>query len=146
MIKKEKKDKKDKKEKVKSKKQLIKKLDDIFSKYVRLFYTDKYWNVKCYTCGKVMQRKEAQNWHFKTRWWYKTRRDFENCKVQCVGCNVFKHWNYQIYTIKMINEHWKERVENLLNNKEISNFSYKDLEEKYTYYKKEVDKLLILLN
>lgn len=65
------------------------KADTSHSLCVRLQAADSEGNVRCYTCGKVMMVKEAQCGHFVSRQHNSTRWDFDNTRVQCVGCNVF---------------------------------------------------------
>ena len=73
-----------------SRSKLIKKLDTIFSLYIRLKNsTDEM--VECFTCGKVAHYKDnMQCGHFQSRKHYSTRWDEINCQVQCKSCNVFK--------------------------------------------------------
>ena len=68
---------------------LKKKLDEIFSKYIRQKYTDKFSLVGCYTCGKRLPAREMQNGHFVRRQYLATRYSEDNCRPQCVGCNIF---------------------------------------------------------
>ena len=68
---------------------LKKDLDAIFSKYIRLKYSDENGNVACYTCGKVMHWKQIQNGHFISRQYLATRWHEDNCRPQCVGDNIF---------------------------------------------------------
>ena len=56
-------------------------LDAIFSKYIRA----KYPKV-CFTCGK---KGTLQCGHFVARSYLSTRFDEDNCRPQCVGCNIF---------------------------------------------------------
>ena len=86
-----------------NRKTVIKKLDAIFSKYIRLKNSNN-GQCECYTCGKLMDWTEAQNGHFYTRGRYSTRWDESNVRCQCVGCNVFLHGNYINYTRNMVNE------------------------------------------
>lgn len=67
---------------------LKKKLDTVFSKYIRLKYSLN-GNVVCYTCGAVKDITSIQNGHFISRVYLATRFDEDNCRPQCVGCNVF---------------------------------------------------------
>jgi len=67
--------------KEKTQAQLKKELDRVFSIYIRQKY-DK----SCYTCGKV---GTLQNGHFVPRQYLATRWDENNCRPQCVGCNIF---------------------------------------------------------
>ena len=69
------------KPKVKTQAWLKKELDRVFSIYIRQKY-DK----SCYTCGKV---GTLQNGHFVSRQYIATRWDENNCRPQCVGCNIF---------------------------------------------------------
>ena len=69
---------------------LVKKLDTIFSQYIRLKNSvDEI--ATCFTCGKQDHWKKLQNGHFQSRRHYSTRWDETNCQVQCSGCNVFKY-------------------------------------------------------
>ena len=62
--------------------QLKKELDRLFSIYIR----NKYPKV-CYTCGAI--GKTLQNGHFVSRSYLATRWNEDNCRPQCVGCNLF---------------------------------------------------------
>tara|TARA_R110000824_G_C15159036_1_gene671710 strand:+ start:490 stop:879 length:390 start_codon:yes stop_codon:yes gene_type:complete len=73
-----------------SRSKLIKKLDTIFSKYIRQRDAKKEI-ATCFTCGKKAHWKKLQNGHFQSRRFYATRWDEMNCQVQCAGCNVFKY-------------------------------------------------------
>lgn len=59
-----------------------KELDRLFSLYIRAKYPK-----KCYTCGKV--GVTLQNGHFVSRSYLATRWNENNCRPQCVGCNLF---------------------------------------------------------
>ena len=58
-----------------SRKSLVKKLDAIFSEYIRLRKANKQGIVTCYTCGKKAYWKGQgmQNGHFMSRKSYSTR-------------------------------------------------------------------------
>jgi 5-methylcytosine-specific restriction endonuclease McrA len=62
--------------------QLKKDLDAIFSKYIRRKYP-----ARCYTCGKI--DTPLQCGHFVSRQYLATRWDENNCRPQCVGCNIY---------------------------------------------------------
>lgn len=74
--------------KKKSISKLKKELDAIFSIYIREKYNNE-GTIKCYTCHKRLDFKSAQCGHFVSRQHLSTRYDEENCRPQCVGCNVF---------------------------------------------------------
>jgi len=74
-----------------SRSKLVKKLDTIFSQYIRLREADSSGFVECFTCGKRSHFKSGmQAGHFQSRRHYATRWDERNVQVQCVGCNMFK--------------------------------------------------------
>jgi len=70
-------------------KNLIKKLDKIFSKYIRLRDSiDGYG--KCATCGTIEHWTKMDCGHFMTRDRIATRWHEKNCSIQCRRCNRFK--------------------------------------------------------
>jgi 5-methylcytosine-specific restriction endonuclease McrA len=93
----------EKKKKAESVTSLKKKLDTIFSIYIRQKY-EVDGLVECYTCGVQKPIPQMQNGHFWSRSNLSVRWDEDNCRPQCSGCNVFKHGNYIVYTQKMMQE------------------------------------------
>ena len=85
---------------------LVKKeADKWFSLYIRLKYADWRGYVKCYTCSHTAEyNKGMQCGHFASRRHLSTRFDEENCRVQCMACNVFKRGNMNIFAEKLIKE------------------------------------------
>ena len=77
-----------KKIKKKTTSQLKKELDKVFSIYIRQKYA-KDGLVECYTCGKRGEWRYLQCGHFVSRSHTATRWSEDNCRPQCVGCNVF---------------------------------------------------------
>lgn len=133
-----------KKNKVKkvSKRKLIKKLDEVFSKYIRLKNANSKWIVQCYTCWIKDLRKNMQCWHFFSRKHMKTRWEEWNCEVQCYRCNVVLNGNYIIFTKKKLEEWWEELFEKRMQeSKKLSDFTIQDLENKIEYYKEKVKEL-----
>lgn len=116
---------------------LVKKLDAIFSQYVRLYYSKK-GICTCYTCWEKLPRNKIQNWHFISRGNYKYRRDIDNCKTQCIACNIFKHGNYIEYTTRMIDEYGRDKIDKMKSDKELFKISTPEIEELIEYYTKQV--------
>ena len=78
---------------------LVKKLDAVFSQYIRLKDADEFGNATCFTCGKVDHWKKLQNGHFQSRKHYATRWDEMNCQVQCVsGCKCIQIWRTVLFS------------------------------------------------
>jgi hypothetical protein len=72
---------------------------------------------------------KAQCWHFISRWVNKYRYDIKNCYPQSYRDNVELSWNYKVYTLRMIDMLWKEKVEEMVNDNETVNLSQKRYEE-----------------
>lgn len=117
------------------------KLDKVFSLYIRLRDSDENGFCTCYTCGKVAHYKEMQNGHFWSRTHLSTRFNEDNCKVQCVRCNIFKKGNYIVYTKKLLKELGEEKFDELerLKNStvKISKAEYEQMIEHYNQKIKE---------
>ena len=111
--------------------------DRVFSEYCRLYYADEYWYVKCITSWVKMFWTKAQCWHFISRWVMKYRFDIKNCYPQSYAENVMLSWNYKVYTLKMIDMLGKEKVEEMINDKEIVEYKQwwyeENIQEWYKY-------------
>lgn len=92
--------------KTKSQAQLKKELDRVFSLFIRAKYPK-----RCYTCGAV--GKTLQNGHFVSRNYLATRFLEDNCRPQCVGCNLFGNGKPLDFEEHLIRELGKKRVEAL---------------------------------
>jgi len=126
-----------------SRKTLVKKLDTIFSIFIRLRKANKQGIVTCYTCNKKAYWKGEgmQNGHFMSRKSYSTRWEELNCQVQCYACNVMRYGEQYKYGLELQKEYYKDLPEELLiQSKQIVKFSNIDLEEMINKYKDLVDK------
>ena len=103
--------------------------DRVFSEYCRLYYADNKWYVTCITSGVRMFWKDAQCWHFISRWVLKYRYDILNCYPQSYAENVMLSWNYKVYTLRMIDMLGKEKVEEMINDKELRTYNQTEYEE-----------------
>jgi len=126
--------------KSKSRKTSVKRLKakvwKVFSQYIRQKYADKNGNVRCYTCGVVMNWKEAQCGHGLGGRTNSILFDEEICRPQCVKCNIFLNGNYDVFHAKLIKENGIEWFQNKLKLKyKIKQFTVQELEELYQKYK-----------
>ncbi len=123
---------------------LKKELDKWFSLYIRLREATDEGLVQCFTCGNVNSYKVGmQNGHFMSRQFMATRYDEQNCQVQCVGCNMFKFGEQFKFSLALDYKYGKGTAEDLLHkSRQINKMSSKDFEEKISYYKSLVEKLL----
>lgn len=127
--------------KKKSDKVLKKELDDIFSKYIRLLYSDKNGNTKCVTCGILLPWIQIQNGHYESRQYLSLRFDEQNCHPQCVGCNIFKRGNYTEYARFMIAKYGQDHLDHLSRVKHTIT-KYFPYQDRIDYYKENVTILL----
>jgi len=120
---------------------LVKKLDAVFSQYIRLSASDKDGNCTCVTCGKVAHWKGEgqQAGHFISRSAYSTRWDKDNVKVQCVGCNVYRYGEQFKFSLHL----GKKLSQELLDKSRIiTKFTSYELEEMLEHYSEEVKNLI----
>lgn len=120
-----------------SRKNIVKRLDSIFSKYIRQKYA-KNGVVKCFTCDREYPIKSIQNGHFMSRKNYATRWDEDNCRPQCYGCNVMQQGQQYIFAQRL----GKEKAEQMyLLSKKTVKFSNDDLLDMLEEYKEKLELL-----
>ena len=127
-----------------SRKNLIKRLDKIFSEYIRLKHADKNGIVKCYTCNKKAYWKGEgmQNGHFISRRSRILRWDERNCKPQCYSCNVMRYGESYIFGVKLNKEYGYDIADELLReSKKIIKQSDQDLLDLINSYQEKVETL-----
>lgn len=120
---------------------LVKKLDILFSQFVRVSSADKNGYCTCITCGKKGHWKDGgiQAGHFMSRKHYSTRWDIRNVKPQCVGCNMFKSGEQYKYSIYLGSELSNELY---LQSNKIVKFSNDDLQKMIDRYSTELKRLV----
>lgn len=117
---------------------LIKKLDTIFSRWVRLSNSVNEI-CTCVTCGKESHWKDIQAGHFISRKHYSTRWDERNVLPQCVGCNVFKYGEQYKYSLYLGNKLSKKL---LIESRNIIKFTNAELEDMIKEYTERFNKLV----
>jgi len=125
-----------------SRKTLIKKLDRVFSEYIRKRDTDSKGYGLCCTCAKRIHYKEGHAGHFMSRRHYSTRWDEENVNLQCSGCNTFRGGEQYKFAL-FLNDKYKtdKATELLIKSRESAKYSIIDLQEKYEFFKNLLTKL-----
>ena len=86
----------------------------VFSEYVRRKEADAGGTNYCFTCGAPKFWKELHAGHFVGGRTNSVLFNEEIVKPQCLACNVFRNGNYGPYTLKMIDLHGREKVEQFL--------------------------------
>jgi hypothetical protein len=121
-----------------TRKNLIKKLDTVFSIYIRLSNANNKGFCNCFTCGKSLHWKKIQAGHFMSRKHYSTRWDENNVKPQCSSCNVFRYGEQYIFS-KNLGTELSEKMLEL--SREIVKFTDIDLQEMIKKYSDKIKKL-----
>jgi hypothetical protein len=131
---------KPKKKKVKSVSKLKKELDKIFSLYIRNKYA-KEGKVRCYTCGVTKAWNEIQNGHFVSRSVLALRYSEENCRPQCVGCNVFGGGKVATFGTKLEEELGQGTIARLYKTSQtiVKNYPYQEKIQEYTQKLKDLN-------
>ena len=120
---------------------MIKKLDTIFSKFIRLRDTDEYGNGRCITCGEWFRYKDLECGHFRSRRHLTTRWREENAHAQCTECNQKE--DIAAYMIAMLNLHGMDVASDIIEKSKVSyKFTKDEYEEMYKHYRAKVKKLL----
>jgi len=108
-----------------------KELDNVFSHYIRR--RDKF---TCFTCGKKGDISSMQNGHYVSRMHMSLRYSLINCNCQCVGCNVFKHGNMDVYALNLQRVYGADVLKELQRVKNtLTKFTRMDYEDLITKYK-----------
>ena len=117
-----------KKKKLKSITKVKKDVWDLFSKYIRLKYSDWRGNVSCITCNKIFHWKNIQAGHFIQGRHNAVLFDERNVHPQCYSCNCCKHGNLIPYYEFMLKKYGKQVIEELKRkDKEINNLLVQNL-------------------
>lgn len=92
---------------------LRRKLDHVFSLYIRLRYADGAGVSPCCTCGRLQHYKAANAGHFIKRQFLATRYDERNCHVQCVPCNLYRGGELVEYNAFMLKTYGQVVIDEL---------------------------------
>ena len=111
---------------------LVKKLDTVFSQWVRLSNADNNKNCICVTCNKTFFWKEIQAGHFMSRKHYSIRWDERNVKPQCAGCNVFRYGEQYKYSLYLGNKLSEKLLEDSRKLVKFTNVELEDMIQKYS--------------
>jgi hypothetical protein len=121
---------------------LEKKLDQVFSQYVRRSHADEGGTVKCVTCPRLLFWKEADCGHWIKRQHRSVRWDERNVAPQCTRCNHFQGGAQDEFSAHIISVHGIETHQELIRLKhEVRKFSRTDLEELIVEYKTKLSEL-----
>ena len=121
---------------------LKKKLDKLFSEYIRRRKANYLGLVNCFTCGVKKHWKEQQAGHFQSRSHHSTRWDEVNVQVQCIKCNMFRQGEQYKFGLYLDERYGKGTAKELENRaKTIVKINRVDYEEAITKYKQKIKDL-----
>jgi hypothetical protein len=92
---------------------LMKKADEVHSKFIRQYYADVKGEVKCFTCPNKAHWKKMHCGHFINRNIYILRYEFFNTAPQCIECNIVKRGNIEEFEKQIDYTHGKGTSESL---------------------------------
>lgn len=125
-------------------KTLEKKLDKIFSLYIRLRdskdFQHKYF--RCISCGEVKPFEKADCGHYFSRKNQSTKYSEVNCHAECSGCNRFKADHLHGYHDNLLKKIGQERFDLLQwESNQTKKYTEFELETLIEYYTKKVKEL-----
>ncbi len=95
--------------KVKSITKLMKECDAIFSRKVRRVDIGEEF-IQCFTCEKAFSKKKVHCGHYLSRYYKAARWNEDNCRPQCMMCNMWRKGEPIVFRQKLINEIGEARV------------------------------------
>ena len=126
----------------KSKPNLVKKLDRVFSLYIRLRDVMPNGFTRCISCGKIKSFEDMDCGHFYSRTNMATRFDEDNCNAECKFCNRFSADHLISYQTNLIRKIGISRFDKLgLKAKSTCHWLDSELEERIKYYSQKVNEL-----
>ena len=118
-----------------------KKLDQVFSQFIRLRGCNDEGYGNCWTCDRLSHWTKVDCGHFITRAKMSTRWMETNCQFQCKQCNMNGGQQF-VFSKKLDEFHGEGTADNILRlSNETRKFSVHELEEMYQYYKQRVDEI-----
>ena len=123
---------------------LTRKLDGVFSEYIRLRDSKPYGFkfFRCISCGQIKPYEQMDAGHFVGRMHKATRWDEENVNGECRACNRMSADHIIWYQRNLEAKIGRDRVDMLIaRGRQTKKWSTWELELLIKYYKQEVEKL-----
>jgi len=121
---------------------LEKKLDKVFSQYIRLKDADEGGTVECVTCNQLFFWKDTDCGHFIKRQHRSVRWDERNVGVQCTRCNHYMGGRQDDFSKYIIKTYGYSVYDELMRLKyQTMKFSRLDILEKIDEYKEKLEAL-----
>jgi len=121
---------------------MVKKVDTVFSQYIRLRAVDETGTGQCFTCGAMRHWSEVDAGHFMSRACMSTRWDERNVQYQCKRCNGFRSGEQYLFSQNLDRVYGEGTAEGLhIASKQTYKYTRDELESLYHHYKRLVDEL-----
>lgn len=117
---------------------LVKKLDKIFSEFIRRRPCNEHGYAECFTCGSFHYWKEVDAGHFMSRGKYATRWNEDNVQFQCKRCNGFRSGEQYIFAQNLGTDLADELV---FESNQTRKYSVGEIREMIETYKEKVEDL-----
>jgi len=127
--------------KILTQRELIKKLDRIFSEYIRLSKSNN-GVCKCCTCGKLDNWKDCDAGHYISRSHLSVRYNEQNVWPQCRACNRFHEGRKDAFALFLLEKFGPDVLKNMDKDKwePCFNFPFEELINHYKPLVKELKK------
>ncbi len=122
----------------------VRKLDTIFSLYIRLRDSKAYGgrHFRCISCGRMLPFEKGDCGHYISRRNMVLRFSEDNCHMQCSHCNRFRDGNIIDYRNGLVRKIGEQRVKILEAQRHQSKkWSAWELEILAQHYKEEIEKI-----
>jgi hypothetical protein len=90
-----------------------KKINVVFSEYIRRSHADAHGYVRCCSCGLRMHWKDSQAGHYRKRGFGPTCYDERNVHPQCKRCNCFLDGNESAYAAYLVKRYGPDIIVSL---------------------------------
>lgn len=118
----------------------LKKLDKIFSFYIRLRDVDSSGYGQCCTSGQRLHYKDGHCGHFMSRRHLSTRWDEKNCALQSVADNIFNQGNQYQFARFIDKKYGPGTADKLLvKSRQTSKISQFEIDTFTEFYKQQVE-------
>jgi len=123
-------------------KTLWKKLDRVFSLYIRLRDSDEGGTTQCVTCGSYKYYKDIDAGHFIKRQHMSTRWDERNVHPQCTRCNHFMSGRQDDMSLYILRLYGKDTLLELMQLKyQTRKFTRTELEDLIKHFQEKTEAL-----
>ena len=117
-----------------------KKVDDVFSKYIRYKAADADGYADCFTCGQSLHVTQLQCGHFASRRFMAVRYEPNNVAQQCVACNIFRSGEQWIFGRNIDMQKPGRAAELMQQAQQGRSYKIGELRDLYNHYRQESER------